>query len=103
MTIQTFYIGDHVECDMCSKDFTASDESGGFLFIGKAVGPCCAARVEQSARGYGEEGYIKNRCPAGVSFREYVLRDLRAGNDSIQVVSGEDAIRAIFGILDENR
>ena len=66
-----------VVCDMCGKDYTNSDEQGGFLFSSKAVCPDCAPGIEESAKKYKEEKYIVARCPKGKSFRDWVVQDLR--------------------------
>lgn len=98
MTIQTFEIGNHVECDSCGKDFTDSTDSGGFIFCSSAYGPCCSAEQMKSIESYGEQRYIKAICPPDMSFRDFVLQ-YRDGNNSIKVLSGEDAMKAIFGVL----
>ncbi len=90
MAIERIDIGNHVECDMCCKDFTESEEGGGFIFGSKAVGPCCAAKIERDAREYGEEKYIKGRCIPDMSFAAWVLA-LRDGNNTIEFRTGEDA------------
>lgn len=77
-------IGDEVICDWCSDDFTDSDAKGGFLFQSKATCPTCAPGIEASAKKYGEERFIRERCPDGMTFKEFVLR-LRSGNNSITV------------------
>lgn len=89
MAIQTIDIGDHVECDMCGKDFTGSDDPGGFLFHSQAVGPCCAARVESDAKRYGEESPIRGRCTPGMAFAAWVLA-LRGGENTIRILTGDD-------------
>jgi hypothetical protein len=85
-------MGDYVECDMCGKDFTRDPAPGGFLFGGKGVGPCCADRLEATAKRYGEERYIVAHCPEGVSFADWVRRDLRGGQPAvITVLTDQDA------------
>lgn len=92
MAVQELPVGDHVECDQCGKDYTSDPASGGFLLTSKGVGPCCAARVEALCRQYGEEGYITARCPADLSFADWVRRDLRGDRPGvITVLTGQDA------------
>lgn len=70
--------GRSVVCDGCSKDFTDSPESGGvYGLMTKAFGPCCAASILAKAKQYGEEQYIRARCPPGKSFADWVREDLR--------------------------
>lgn len=75
------HVGGHVECDFCSKEFTDSTESGGFLFGSYAVGPCCAATPIRAD----ERKHIKGRCPEGMSFRDFVLK-LRGGDNTIRIM-----------------
>ena len=67
----------HVNCDLCNEDFTTSNKPGGYLFSGKAVGPCCADKFEESAKKYDELQYIIARCPDDMSFGDWVRNDLR--------------------------
>ena len=97
--IEIHDIGNHVECDGCSKDFSASDECGGILFGSSGFGPCCEERTLKYIRKYNEEIYIKGRCPPGMSFRDWILR-LRNGNNTITILTGEDARRALAGETD---
>lgn len=94
MAIEQFDIADHVECDGCSKVFTDSDEPGGILFGSKGYGPCCAAKMEADIKRFGEEQYIRDRCPPGMAFKEWVLK-LRGGNNTVTILSGDDAERAM--------
>lgn len=80
-------LGLTVLCDSCDEDFTDSARRGGFLFESKAIGPCCAARREASIRGYGEERFIRARCPEGVSFADWV-RGMRGPGAAIRVTPG---------------
>lgn len=77
LEIITLEPGDTVLCDSCSKDFSDSDEPGGLLFQSKAIGPCCQDRWEANIAKFKEQKYIRGRCPAGKSFRAWVLEDLR--------------------------
>lgn len=62
-----------VVCDFCEKDYSDSDEKGGLLFQSRAVCPLCSKKIEKDAIKYGEEKYIRARCPADKTFREFVL------------------------------
>lgn len=66
--------GDYVCCDLCSKDFTHSNDRGGFLFMSKGICPDCAPRLEANASKYGELEYIVDRARPGETFRDFVLR-----------------------------
>ncbi len=83
-------IGESVVCDFCDADYSKRDESGGLLFQSKAACPVCAPGIEASAKKYGEERFIKSRCPAGISFREWVL-SLRNGNNSVRTLTFNNA------------
>ena len=76
---KTITLGDTVLCDMCNKDYTDSDEKGGIQFQSKAVCPTCTPQIEESAQKYYETEFIKNRCPKGKSFAQWVREDLRNG------------------------
>jgi hypothetical protein len=80
-------LGDTVLCDDCDTDYTASQATGGILFQSKALGPCCAPEWEESARKYGEEHFIRGRCPEGVSFAGWV-RSLRGPDAAITIEPG---------------
>lgn len=91
MSKETVDFGEQVFCDYCSKDYTNSDASGGLLFGSKGACPECAERVEAGARKYNEMDWIKDRCPEGKSFRDWILQDVREGNNTITTYSGDDA------------
>jgi hypothetical protein len=80
-------VGATVLCDDCDMDYTASPLAGGILFQSKALGPCCAPKWEDSARKYGEERFIRARCPEGVSFADWV-RGIRGPDAAITVTPG---------------
>jgi hypothetical protein len=65
-------IGNKVICDYCDKDYTNSNETGGFLFGSYATCPECAPRIIENARKYGEENHIRAICPPELSFRDWV-------------------------------
>lgn len=81
--VEVIDIGNTVLCDGCNTDFTGRDDSGGFLFGSYAYAPCCADRMLENIRRHNEEHLIKAWCPAGKSYRQWVLEDLRQGNNSI--------------------
>jgi hypothetical protein len=80
-------VGDTVLCDICDLDLTTDPRSGGFLFGSYGVGPCCAEGYEERARGYGELDHIRGRCPAGVSFADWV-RGFRGPRAAITITPG---------------
>lgn len=96
-TLEIIDIGNQVICDWCGTDFTDRDDQGGILFGSKACCPICTLEVERSAMRYQEYHYIKGRCPAGMSFREWVL-ELRGGDNTIKFYSG-GSLDEIFGKL----
>ena len=65
--------GDTVVCDSCGKDYTDSDEEGGFVFSSNAYCPDCEPRMMKSIEMHGEEKFINARCPAGMSFKDFIL------------------------------
>ena len=81
--IETIDLGDHVECDGCSKDFTGSPETGGILFGSKGYGPCCSDKLEADAKRFGEAEYIGGRCPSSMSFAAWVLSVINGDNTFI--------------------
>ena len=82
-------LGRAVLCDIDDTDLTDSPASGGYMFGSYAVGPCCAEKYLRTIRGYGEEHFIKARCPEGMSFADWVrqLRD-EMGSHSIRITPG---------------
>ena len=80
-------LGRNVLCDIDDTDLTEDTRSGGFLFGSYAVGPCCAERYLATVKGYGEERFIRARCPEGVSFADWV-RDMRGPEAAIVIKPG---------------
>jgi hypothetical protein len=74
--IASFDVGRYVECDMCGEVLTDDPRSGGFMFSGNGVGPCCAERVMGTVERYGEQDYIRGYCPPGTSFADWI-REIR--------------------------
>ena len=83
-------IGDSVICDACGDDYTNSDDSGGFLFGSSAYCPKCAVSRLPNIKSYGEEHFIKARCPKSMSFKDWVLQ-LRGGDNTIKVYTEKKA------------
>ena len=71
--------GRYVICDICNKDWTESDVSGGFLFGSKGVCPDCAPEMEKSIAKYNEQEYIVARCPEGMSHANWIRGIVRRG------------------------
>ena len=82
-------LGRTVICDAaCGGDYTDSPDSGGFLFNGSAYCPECATDAEPRIAAYGEGKFIEARCPAGVSFADWV-RSIRAGSAQGNLITVE--------------
>lgn len=77
-------VGATVLCDIDDTDLTADPRSGGFMFGTYGVGPCCAGEYEAKVRGYGEEHFIRARCPAGMSFADWI-RSMRPADAAITI------------------
>lgn len=77
-------VGDIVVCDGCSRDFTVSEAQGGFIFGSMGCCPLCAPQMLKDIKKYGEEWYIKARCPAEMSFADFV-RQYRGPDSAITV------------------
>ena len=80
-------LGRTVLCDIDDTDLTGDPRSGGYLFGSYGVGPCCAERYLATIRGYGEEHFIRARCPEGVSFADWI-RGLRGPDAAITITPG---------------
>lgn len=78
-------VGDCVCCDICNDDYTSSTASGGFLFGSYAYCPKCAEAHIKGIRGHGEEKYIKEWCPPGLSYADWVRR-IRYQTGSTQII-----------------
>jgi len=61
-----------VVCDFCDKDWSNSDQSGGFLFQSKAVCPDCEPRFMDRVKQHHEQSFIRDRCPEEQSFSEWI-------------------------------
>jgi hypothetical protein len=80
-------VGDTVLCDACDTDLTTDTRSGGYLFGSYGYGPCCAGKRMETIRGYGEEHFIRARCPEGVSFADWI-RGMRGPSAAITITPG---------------
>ena len=85
MKVETFDIGDHVECDGCSKVYApGSTETGGLLFESKGFCPLCLPRMEDSIDRYGEERFVRARANAGETFFNFIMR-VRGGDNTVTI------------------
>jgi hypothetical protein len=78
-------IGDDVLCDLCNEDYTHKVDSGGFMFSSYAYCPKCAEEHLKSIRESGEEHFISERCPANMSFADWI-RELRGPDAGIRII-----------------
>lgn len=85
--VQSFPLGRHVECDMCGEVLTDDPRSGGFIFSGKGVGPCCAERVMTTIEGYGEQEFLQGHCTPGMSFADWIreYRNSVPGGNEVRI------------------
>lgn len=62
-----------VLCGDCGKDYRWSRETGGLMYKGRFIGPCCVDRWKLMANRYadGKQLFITERCPEGVPFAEW--------------------------------
>lgn len=67
-------LGDIVVCDICDKDYTNSDASGGFIFGSYGYCPSCAEKGLNTIKRYNEEHYIRAFCPMDTSFADFVRK-----------------------------
>lgn len=78
-------IGPVVLCDLCNKDYTTSDEVGGFVFGSYSVCPSCCPDFLCTIIACNEEGFIAARCGENESFKDFILK-YRGGNNTIQII-----------------
>ena len=62
--------GKTVLCDMCNKDFTKSDATGGFAFLSKAVCPDCEEDFLDTVKRCNEMKYVVQN--NNMTFRNFV-------------------------------
>ena len=73
-------VGDNVICDVCGKNWTRSDESGGFLFGSYGYCPDCEkGGALDRIKGYNEEHLIKGFCPPDMSHADWIRNVVRKG------------------------
>ncbi len=82
MKILSIPTTNEVLCDICSDDYTNSNEHGGFLFDSYAVCPKCAPETEKNIIDYKEAKFIKARCPNHLSFRDWVYTLRQRSHDN---------------------
>lgn len=71
-------VGDRVICDLCGEEWTDRPESGGLFGLGsKAICPDCEQQTLADCERYGESHLIRQSCPEGKSFADWVRTDLR--------------------------
>lgn len=103
MAIETKMIDPHqVVCDGCNKNWSDLTESGGILFGSKAYCPDCMPGLEQSIQEHGEDRFIKDRCPVGVSYADWV-RGIRGPAPCVTTYTGEDFTRQLKRLSDQKR
>lgn len=66
--------GDEVLCDLCNKSWKGLPDSGGYVFMSKAVCPDCADEFLKGIKKYNEEKYIKATCLPDCSFYDFVMQ-----------------------------
>lgn len=77
VTIQILVPGRLVFCDLCGEDWTDRTESGGMLVISKALCPTCEPDYTEDLRKNCQRYLIRGRCPAGMSFADWVRDEVR--------------------------
>ena len=85
MKVDTFDMGDSVQCDLCGA---LADDSmvGGFVFASNAVCPACAPAMLKDIEKYGEGAHIRMRALEGETFQAFVLR-MRGGNNAMTIIN----------------
>ena len=66
-----------VRCDLCNKDWTESNVSGGIMFAGKSCCPECEPGMEEKALREGAEHYITARGPQSLSYSDWTTKIIR--------------------------
>jgi hypothetical protein len=75
--IASFDVGRYVVCDTCGEVLTDDTRTGGYIFSGKGVGPCCAERLMATIERFNEQEHIQGRCTPGMAFADWI-REIRA-------------------------
>ena len=66
----------NIWCDVCNRFIHPHHDSGGFILYGYAYCPDCAEKQLGNICAHGEDKDISDRCPAGLSFADWI-RGLR--------------------------
>ena len=75
-------IGETVICDLCNRDYTDSEKTGGALIGSYAYCPKCYEKIKPELKKYNEKP--NKICPNGMTFKDCVLQ-LRGGNNTIVI------------------
>ena len=87
--IESTDIGDTVQCDVCGEEYPSTNKtSGGFLFSSYAYCPKCAPEALKRIKEYREDRYIREYCPTGMSFHNWVMK-LRGGDNTVKIITKE--------------
>ena len=84
------YLGDTVICDICNKDWTGDDTSGGILVGSYAVCPDCTPKKLKDLEKYNEMHCINARCPEKMSFADWVVDGRGSEGGKIIFITGDD-------------
>lgn len=98
-----FSIGDRVLCDLCDKDFTNSEESGGFQFQSKAICPDCEVDFLDRIRLFNETHLIGKFCPENMPFADWVRNVIRDGEPGGYDVIEFDSANEVVDYIHEKR
>ena len=74
LVIYNLDAGPLVLCDLCNKNYTNDDATGGFLFTGHAVCPDCEQDFLENVKRNNEEHFIRAFANDGETFRDFVYR-----------------------------
>ena len=77
-------------CDLCGKDWTDIDTSGGIMFAGKSICPECEPGIEEKALQETEEHLITARCPNNMSHAEWIVKIIRPMSKAVGGLKGVD-------------
>ena len=64
-------VGDEVKCDMCGREWTTSDEKGGFIYENNAYCPACCVEHLVDGVGTWDPTQIQH-CPKDTSFADWI-------------------------------
>lgn len=74
LKVYTLDLGDKVLCDLCNKDYSNKQQTGGFLFNRSAVCPECAPKFIEIIDQHNERSMITAKPLPGEPFCQFVLR-----------------------------